>query len=300
MWRNLTSPVVRIALIAAVCAPAASAQLAELTELPGLTPWDASNVGPVVVGENGATGEYFEWTSVGGVVDIGGVIAGGGVGGTPRISDDAMRVGGTDFNTVSGFHELSLYDRILGTWTNLGGIGSSCSTEISSGWGISGDGNHIVGLGWFTGCADAHAMQWDQGGGNTDLGSSVAGESSRANGVNFDGTVAVGWQDGAGREGAVWINGVQTVLAGTSEAQAVSDDGTWVAGIGGSATLNEAYRWSQGTGLEPLGSLGLGGFPRRAASPWQCRETGRPSSASTAASASPPAARAGSGSMARA
>ena len=221
-------------------------------------PSDVSADGAVVVGDNNSSGEYFEWTAATGMMDIGGVTAGGGVGGTARISDDASRVSGTNFNTVSGFHEISYYERGTSQWTSVGGIGAPCSTEISSGWDISADGNHIVGLGWLT-CADAHAVQWTDGGSVVDLGSSVANESSRANGVNADGTVVAGWQDGAGREGAVWINGVQTVISGTGEGTAVSDDGQYVVGIGGSATVAngvaQAWRWSQGGGLEPLGAI---------------------------------------------
>jgi hypothetical protein len=235
----------------------------------GFFPTDASGDGSVVVGDNFFTGEYFEWTAGTGIVDIGGQVAGSGVGGQASISDDAMRVSGTYLNTMSGEYEMSLYDRMSGMWTPLGGIGGSSGTEISSGWGISGDGLNTVGLGWID-AGGAHAIQWTEGVGTFDLGSTVPDRSSRANNVDFDGNVVVGWQDSETgfRQAAVWIDGVQTVIMTdamepVSEAIAVSADGQWVVGIGAFSTNDEAWRWSQATGLELLGSLGLPGiFPR--------------------------------------
>ena len=230
---------------------------AQFWEVNGV-PTDASGDGSVIVGDNTTTGQYFMWTAATGAMDIGGAIAGGGVGGTARISNDGSRVGGTNLNSASGFFEMSYYETASGTWTPVGGIGAACSNELSSGWNISGDGNHMVGLGWLS-CADAHAMQWTEGIGTSDLGSSVLNQSSRANAVSTDGKVVAGWQDGNGREAAVWDNGVQTVLSGTGEAGGVSDDGQFVVGIGGSATVAggvaQAWRWSAATGLEPLGTI---------------------------------------------
>ena len=92
------------------------------------------------------------------------------------------------------------------------------------------------------------------------LGTTVPGRSTRANGADFDGNVIVGWQDGSTgfRQGAVWRDGVQTLIfdsAGNpmSELGDVSSDGTWAVGNGPSSNGFVAYRWSEATGVLPLG-----------------------------------------------
>ncbi|MFT7669235.1 MAG: hypothetical protein ACI8X5_001935 [Planctomycetota bacterium] len=255
-------------LVASTCALQSSAgQSISFYELgSSFTAQDASADGSIVVGASGTLGSYFEWSVSGGVVAIGGSPAGSGVGGVPCISDDGTRIGGTSFNSLSSSNEMSWYDRGTGVWTTLGGNGGSSGSSTSSGWDISGDGMHVVGLGWVN-AGEAHGVQWSEGVGTFSLGSTVANQSSRANGVDFDGDTVVGWQDGNGRNAAVWNNGVQTIITtpggqNVGEASAVSSDGTWVVGNGGSSTSNQGWRWSQASGLEELGSLGLtGGFP---------------------------------------
>ena len=160
---------------------------------------------------------------------------------------------------------MSYYDTGTSSWNNLGGIGAFCTggpgDETSSGWNISGDGTSVVGLGWFEFCGPAHAIQWDESSGMTnDLGSTVVDRSSRANGVNTDGSVVVGWQDRKDgfRQAAVWDNGVQTVpmtdaMDPVGEAQDVDSAGIWVVGNGAFGTADEAWRWSSSTGVEQLG-----------------------------------------------
>jgi uncharacterized membrane protein len=219
--------------------------------------------GSVAAGTN--FDEYFIWSANAGLTGIGGQVPGGGIGGQARISDDGTRVSGTTFNAATGFFEMSYYDVTSSTWTPLGGIGAFCpggpGDETSSGWGISNDGTSVVGLGWFDFCGPAHAIQWTESSGMTsDLGSTVMDRSSRANGVNADGSVVVGWQDRMDgfRQGAVWDGGVQTIVETpsgdpASEAQDVDAAGEWVVGLGGFATADEAWRWSAATGLEQLG-----------------------------------------------
>lgn len=226
-----------------------------------------SSDGSVGAGTSDASGEYFTWTASGGIDLIGGQIAGGGVGGQAKISDDGTRVSGTDFNASSNQFEMSYYDTGTSSWNNLGGIGNFCTggpgDEASSGWGISGDGTSVVGLGWASFCTDAHAIQWNESSGVTsDLGSTVVDRASRANGTNGDGTIVVGWQDRSDgfRQGAVWDNGVQTVLSigpdPVSEAQDVTSDGIWVVGNG--AADAQAWRWSSADGVLELGTIGVG------------------------------------------
>jgi uncharacterized membrane protein len=223
-----------------------------------ITPYGVSGDGSRITGY--APTQYFLWTPAGGLTGIGGTPPGNGVGGTPRISNDGSRVAGTDLNPASGKNEMSYYTVATGTWTHLGGIGGMSGPEISSGWGISGNGHSIVGLGWVN-AGSAHAIQWQEGGSVMDLGSTVPGRSTRANAVNQDGSVVAGWQDATTgfRQGAVWVNGVQTLITQggnpLSEASAVSATGQWVVGAGSFANDDQAWRWSAAGGVESLGTI---------------------------------------------
>lgn len=221
----------------------------------------------VVAGTGGyfTLGEYFTWTVQGGIVGIGGVLPSDGFGGQASISSDGTRIGGTALNPDTGFGEMGIYDTGTGTWTIYGGLGTTVDFSTSSGWGISGDGNHLVGLGW-TGGFQGHAMQWSNGVGSFDLGSTVPGNSSRANATNHDGSVVGGWQDNMDgfRQGAVWINGVQTLIYDNdgfevSEVLDVSADGRWVTGV--TYWLEQTYRYDTLTGdFEYIDSMDIGFF----------------------------------------
>ena len=207
-------------------------------------------------------GPFFKWTSDDGLVNIGGNANAGNA----SVSADGTRIGGSILNPDSGLNEMALYDVNSGMWTALGGLGSSCDTSTSSGWGMSGDGNILVGLGWVPACR-AHGIAWSQSTGMVDLGSTVVDRSSRANAANFDGSVIVGWQDGATgfRQAAVWVNGVQSVITTPggdpiSEAAGVSADGTWVIGSGASTNGFNAWRWSSSTGLQNIGAAPVSGW----------------------------------------
>lgn len=247
-------------LAGAVMAVLALESTAQVTfhNLGSAGPTDLSADGTVAVGDQG--GSYFRWTAVGGVVPIGGVSAGGGVGGQAKVSASGQLVGGTNFNPVSGLHELSRYDVGTGTWTFLGGLGASSGSETSSGWDISADGQHQVGLGWIN-AGGAHAITWNQGSGVVDLGSTVPNRSTRANAVDDDGTVVYGWQDSSTgfRQGARWIGGVQTLIFQNGnmmgEAGACSADGTYAVGVGVGSNGFQPYRWSEAGGAVNLGLL---------------------------------------------
>jgi hypothetical protein len=196
--------------------------------------------------------EYFMWTVDGGLELIGGTVPGDGVGGQAKISNDGTRISGTYLNPVSGLNEFSYYDIGAATWNPLGGIGGVSGTETSSGWNISGDGQSVVGLGWVD-AGGGHAVQWDEGFGVTDLGSTVPDRSTRANAVDYDGTVVGGWQDSATgfRQGAVWVDGVQELITdgdggASSEVFDVSGDGQWASGygVGGFFDPGQAYRYN--------------------------------------------------------
>lgn len=206
---------------------------------------------------------FFYWTAANGVRPIGGNTASAGVGygGDSDLSDDGKLLSGNSSPVESNLSEMSRYDIASGNWTQLGSLGSSSGMEASNSWGISGDGKSVVGLGWVN-AGTAHAIQWREGGSVEDLGSSVAGASSRANETDFDGNIVVGWQDRTDgfRQGAIWVDGVQRLLSyggePMSEAQDVTADGKWVVGDGGYATLDEAWRYNVETGeVELLGKI---------------------------------------------
>ena len=222
-----------------------------------------SNVG-VASGSTFGDGQYFMWTTGTGAVGIGGVSPGNGVGGEGGISDDGRYISGTTWNAAQGYHEMSRYDINTGTWTGFGGIpgiGAQVDSEISGGWGMSGDGNSVIGLGWTSqGTADAHATQWTDGVGMFSLGTNQVGESSRATALSFDGSVAAGWQDGSGRQGAAWVGGTQELIFlpdGTTPAQEafdVSSDGQYVVGMGVGSFVapGTAYRYNTTTNTTEL------------------------------------------------
>lgn len=221
-------------------------------------------------GAIGANNEYFRWVPGSSPMSIGGVSPGGGVGGQGKISNDGRYISGTTFNSAMGYHEMSRYDANTGSWTGFGaipGIGIQIDQEVSSGWAVTGDGSAVGGLGWTSqGTADTHAFMWQDGVGAIDLGTANTGTSARINGLNLDGSVAVGWQDGNGRQGSAWVNGTQELISDgggnpAQEAFDVSGDGQWVTGlgVGGFTSPGNAYRYNTATNThEALPNLAAG------------------------------------------
>lgn len=214
-------------------------------------------------------GEFFYWTPSNGVVFVGGTAPGDGVGGSAMISDDGTYFSGNSIDPATKLSQMSRYHIPSNSWELLGGIGSSSGAEGSSGWGMSGNGQSVVGLGWING-GTAHAIQWNSPGPTGDLGSTVAGNSSRANATNFDGSIVVGWQDGdLGRQAAIWDMGVQSLVFddlgnAVGEATDVSANGNWVVGQG---NFDAPWRLNRSTGVfERLGVLNPDAFfPSRGA-----------------------------------
>jgi len=218
-----------------------------------------SNQGMAVSGSIGNSN--LLWTQATGLQVIGSITNGFPMAGRATISADGLKISATLTNPATNFNEAGLYNVTTSSWTFLGGLGQVLDSSTSSAWGTSSDGNTVVGLAWVTG-GNAHGFKWTNAIGLEDLGSSVANRSSRANDVNADGSIIVGWQDGLDgfRQAAVWNNGVQTVLSfpnndPVSEAGAVSANGNWVVGSGNFSNNNEAWRWSESTGIINMGSI---------------------------------------------
>ncbi|MDQ0782754.1 T9SS type A sorting domain-containing protein [Chryseobacterium sp. W4I1] len=205
-----------------------------------------------IVSMQTSDGQIYKWDEINGLVQIGAISNGYPAAGRTLITADGTKIGSSVTNSLTTFNEISTYDIGTSAWTSHGGlVASGWDGHVSSTWGMTPDGNTIVGLGWVT-AGSAHAVKWDAANGVTDLGSSIAGSSSRANAINSDGTVIVGWQDQADgtRSGAKWVNGVQSFITDSNgnyvgEAGDVSADGSTIIG----SAMPDPYVWNSVTGL---------------------------------------------------
>ncbi|MFT4848752.1 MAG: putative membrane protein [Sediminicola sp.] len=255
------SNLVIIALSLLMSFTTANAQFFELGS--GFTATSASSDGSVVVGDNG--GQNFMWIEGSGVVLIGGV-APQNFGGRTDVSGDGTFISATRINPNTNLGELSSYNVATQTWTSHGSLGSSSGSSASSAWGMSSDGNTVVGLGWVN-AGSAHAIKWTAAGGIEDLGSSVSDRSTRANATNSDGTIIAGWQDASSgfRQGAIWTNGVQSLITHSNgdratEAGAISADGVWASGGQGFSNDYQAWKWSVANGIIDIGPAPTSGW----------------------------------------
>jgi len=238
-------------------------------------PTGVSDVG-LVAGYSAQAGPYQLWNPDSAILtDIGGVAPGQGVGGQARFSAGGSFISGTSIGT--SVPELSRYSLLTGQWTALGSLGFMIDSTLSGGFGISGDGNTVVGLSWADttgGFAYAHGVAYNATEGIMDLGSLFLGRSTRANAASGDGSVVVGWQDFNGPwKSAVWRknpNGgyfpnVYILIDTTGnpndeynqmgECSAVSADGKWIGGYGDYANFNQPWIWCEDSGVINLGTL---------------------------------------------
>lgn len=199
----------------------------------------------------------------------------------------------TDKTTVGS---MGKYDITTNEWIPLGNLGCiSDGISISSGYAISGDGKTVVGLA-STGQPNqasigrySHAIAWNEEKGTIDLGSLFdnKGRSTRANVVNYDGSVIAGWQDERGPwHSAIWRKNTEGGYTPNEyilidpeadpksddnhamQAEAISLDGKWIGGSGRSIQsgplsilsddqliANQAWIWSEETGFKRLGMI---------------------------------------------
>ena len=225
-----------------------------LTEIPGqIGIGDMTADGSVLAGSY-QSGGHFIWTRENGFTNRAGVGIGTG------ISDDGSVLTG---NTLDENGDRTAGIWLDGAnWMSLGGIpgGLPLDGVLSSMFSVSGDGSTVVGLAW-NDMGKGHAFRWDATNGIVDLGSTVEGRSSRANKVNDDGSMIIGWQeDSTGfRQACYWLDGVQTVLQNGAlplgEPFDVSSDGSLICGGGAGDFTNEAWIWNEQDGLRALGNL---------------------------------------------
>jgi uncharacterized membrane protein len=213
---------------------------ASVTLLGQAFPTDVSPDGSVVAGNLAGSYETFRWTDATGIVPLGmSSVAVLGVGaGTPDVSADGTRISATILGVDSTYVTQGLWTEGAGWLETMPPVppeGSPLDNQYGSSWGLSDDGQVIVGLLWRLGLpgGTAHACKWTASTGVVDLGSN--GGSSRANDTNADGSVIVGWTerfDGTWQP-TVWTPSGMTILTptlGFCEAEAVTPDGTTIIG----------------------------------------------------------------------
>ena len=213
-------------------------------ELPSeVLPSDLGAGGFVVLGSFFSGGGLM-WLPTSGVIPIGGR---SGV----AISRDGKTIAGNALD-ARGLENAAIWTggrdwRTLGSFT---ANAQPCDLLLSATFGASDDGKVLVGLGW-NGCRFAHAFRWEESTGMVDLGTSVPGESTRANNVSGDGRVVVGWQEDVTgfRQGAKWVDRVQELIRGPrgllGEAFAANRDGSLI--VGGNCdpfNVNTPSGWS--------------------------------------------------------
>jgi uncharacterized membrane protein len=261
--RTLGSHLAAALILAVTVTLGAAAQTPQTTFLPfgepDLIPRDITADGSTVVGAAYLGAPYFTWTRSGGIVKIGG----GGYAGKPVISGD----GSTIFGTALDENGIGQAAKWLGgtQWQLLGAVegGVNCDYNLSSSYDVSYDGRLGVGLSYLPKQCSAHAASWDlvDGGPATDLGSLVPNRASRANTISGDGHVIAGWQDSdvGIRQGARWVDGVETVLRTTTgepvgEVQHTNYDGTVMVGLYYPFGSEEGWLWTQSRGFTALTS----------------------------------------------
>jgi uncharacterized membrane protein len=228
-----------------------------------ITPDGSVVVGPTDTSVPGQPGPAFRWDLNSGAYEyVGGAVT------KARISDDGTKIAGNILDT-DGTVKAAILEN--GSWTPLppvpgavpcGDLGVPFYTSVQD---ISGDGRTVVGLSYgAAGCYNAttRGFKWTQAGGTVALPKiDTLDQPGRANAVNFDGSVIVGWdQASTGLRRAVqWRNGTSSFIKiGTQsvgEALDVSRDGQYVVGAINSATSGEAWRYTPPTGVERLGLL---------------------------------------------
>jgi len=196
------------------------------------------------------------------------IIGDGCFNGLPAISGDGTTVVGCH---VNGQGNENAAKWLGGTsWQDLGSERGAvpCGTSLSGAYGVNQDGSLAVGLPWRAEVCHANAGYWNL---TNRLPARVLpmlfdGPATRANALNANGNVMVGWQDQptGERTAAKWVrNGagyveelILTPRGGfNGEAMAVSADGRTI--VGGAYDFgNFAWMWRPQTGVQPIQVLG--------------------------------------------
>lgn len=250
----------RLALLAICCSIFTVSAKSEVGFFPtgviDMLPTSMSDDGSIVVGTGFYQVPNLYYTEAAGAS----VIGDGCSNGLPSISGDGTTVLGCHVNAQGNENAA----KWLGgtSWQDLGSeVGAvPCGNSLSGPFGVNQDGSLAVGLLWRAQVCKANAGFWDlvNGGPATVLPSLLDGPASRANGINDDGSVIIGWQDqlNGERTAAKWINGVEEFILTPSgefngEALAVSGDGKAIVGANYGLS-DDAWIWRSATGVERI------------------------------------------------
>ena len=239
--------------------------LIEFERRSGALATGVSGTGSIAVGDMDG-GDAFYWMPTTGVISIGGYQASG-------VSRDGRTIVGTARDS-RGLRNAAIWLRAA-EWRLLGPVvpnAQPCADFLGAATATSDDGTVVVGYAnaatsAIDACANAnsHAFRWDESTGMTDLGSTVAGEPSKANGVSGDGKVVVGYQTltNGRRQGVRWVNGRQEAIPSAvvspagfvGSAHAANRDGSVVVGEDCRTAIGEeqsAWVWTSREGTQCL------------------------------------------------
>ncbi|HYE62754.1 MAG TPA: hypothetical protein VD997_12230 [Phycisphaerales bacterium] len=224
-----------------------------------------SRDGRVVVGQSVYTGQdgpvlqATSWTLAGGMTGLG-IPDGRFRSMAQGVSADGSVIGG--ITLADGFR-----------WTSSTGTQSVPGTLNGNIWGVSGNGQYLVGEVTDTQLPFARrAFRWSEAGGLQELGFIDGSQSATARGVNGDGSVIVGSSvlpssPGVLTEAFRWTESGGMVNLGSlsghprgSVAYRVTTDGSIVVGSVSHSSLAEvAFRWTAADGMVALGAHPSGG-----------------------------------------
>ena len=207
--------------------------------------------GSVMSGNASNMSSYWLWSEANGYQVIGGFAPTGGRG---TLTADGSKFAG-NYKDTDGIVKWGIRDNATGAWQILPTpTGGTCLTstngfgnQIAMGtvFGISGDGSTVVGNSYNNGansCRRALATKWNATDGAQTLEkypNPTTNPESRANAVNYDGSVIVGYDLSPGRNGVYWKNGVEHFMGSPTqspfvgEASDVSGDGVVSVGTAG-------------------------------------------------------------------
>jgi probable HAF family extracellular repeat protein len=237
----------------------------ELDRRSGALAVGVSATGAVVVGDMDGGGGFY-WMPTTGVIAIGGYQA-------SNVSRDGRTIVGIARDS-GGIRQAAIWVRAA-EWRLLGPVAPNalpCTDFLAGATDTSDDGQVVVGYANAAtsatdACASAnsHAFRWEESTGMRDLGSTVAGRPSLAEGVSGDGKVVVGYQtlSTGFRQGVRWVDGRQeaipaaagSAVGAVSTAHAANRDGSVIVGQDCRPAIADdqsAWVWTERDGTQCL------------------------------------------------
>jgi|GEM_PF-937609 len=210
--------------------------------------------GSVIVGysrsEIASVWEAFRWTEAEGMMALGDLVSDDPWSDSKDVSADGTIITGRSLSVNQGFRWQN------GQMENITGEGVlSCEA-----WGISGDGEVIVGS-WFDGTV-RQGFRWTEESGLQNIGTALGGGFLIPYKTSYDGAVIVGgMQTPEGREAFRWTEDSGVIGLGNfsdnfySEANDVSDDGEIIVGVSSGWEDTQAFIWTENQGMQNLQEL---------------------------------------------